>query len=100
MKFEITDRLREHMHKTGKNIIIVEVASSDSSDFEVSELHIHFTSEKQAKLFEQQKNFHPYPQEWGTLLLPNYLLEYSDVVTFDVKKVLFFHVLTQTGIRL
>lgn len=100
MELRCTDRLKEYMEKTGKSIIIVEVATSDGSDFEVAELHIHFTSEKQAELFQQRKHYHRYETDWGVVLLPNYRMEYQPVVTFDLKKVLFFHVVTQTGIKL
>lgn len=100
MTLTCTDALKDYMNKTGKKIIVVEVATSDSSDFEVSELYLHFTDEKQALLFEKRKNFHRFTLDWGTVLLPNYRLEYESVVTFDIKKVLFLHLLKQTGISL
>lgn len=100
MEMRCTDQLKEYMNATGKKIIIVEVAKSDGSDFEVAELHIHFTSESQAKLFEQKQHYHRRELDWGTVLLPNYRLEYADIVTFDIKKVLFLHLIKQTGIKL
>ena len=99
MKFEYTEELRRYMREKHKRIIVVEVVQSDG-DFEITELHLHFTDEKQAALFQKRKNFHRVPTEMGEVLLPNYRLEYADTVTFGLKKVLFWHLLTQTGIKL
>lgn len=87
------------MQEKGKRIIVVEVAQADG-DFEVTELHVHFTDEKQAELFKKRKNFHAFPTELGEVLLPNYRLEYEDTVTFGLKKVLLWNTVTQTGIKL
>lgn len=100
MELTCTTQLKDYMDRTGKKIIVVEVVVSDSSDFEVSELYIHFTDEKQAAFYEKKKNYHRFTTDWGTVLLPNYRLEYEPVVTFDIRKVLFFHLLRQTGITL
>lgn len=99
MKFAYTDELRRYMEEKKKQIIVVEVAQSDG-DFEVTELHVHFTDEKQAELFKKRKGFHAFPTELGEVLLPNYRLVYADTITFGLKKVLLWHVVTQKGISL
>ena len=100
MQIEYTPELEAYMKDSGKRNIIVEVASSDSSDIEYSELHIHFVSDKQAELFVRRKGFHRYETNLGTVLLPNYRLEIAPVVTFKLKKVLFIKMVTCDGIKL
>lgn len=99
MIFLYSDELLAHMQKKNKRNIIVEVAKSDSSDFEITELHTHFVSDKQAELFVSRQGFHPYETEHGKILLPNYRLSYDPVVSFDIKKVLFFNILKADGIH-
>lgn len=99
MQFAYTDELRRYMEETGKRIIVVEVAQSDG-DFEVTELHVHFTDERQAELFQSRKKFRRLETELGAVLLPNYRLQYQDTVTFGLKKVLFWKTVSQTGISL
>lgn len=98
MKFVYTDKLKEYMNKKDYHNIIVEVANSDSSDFQVSELHVHFVSDKQANLFIKRQGFHPYETDIGLVLLPNYRLEYEDTVVFDLRKVLFINLIKTSGI--
>jgi len=98
MKFIYTEELKEYMKLKSHRNIIVEVASSDSSDFQVSEFHIHFVSDKQANLFVKRQGFHTYETEIGLILLPNYRLEYKEEIIFGIKKVLFFHKITVDGI--
>lgn len=100
MNFAYTPELRQYMREKNKRIIIVEVAKSDGSDFEVAELHVHFTSKKQAELFQKRQKFRSITTELGEVLLPNYRLEYEETVTFGLKKILFWNVVTQEGIRL
>lgn len=97
MQFAYTEELRRYMEETGKRSIVVEVVQSDG-DFEVTELHIHFTSEKQAELFQKRQGFHRFETELGEVLLPNYRLQYAETITFGLKKRLFWKTLTQTGI--
>lgn len=97
MRFAYTEELCRYMEETGKRSIVVEVAQSDG-DFEVTELYIHFTSEKQSELFQKRQGFHRFETELGEVLLPNYRLQYAEVVTFGLKKALFWRALTQTGI--
>ena len=98
MEFVYSEELIDYMTKKGKKNIIVEIAKSDSSDFNVEEFHIHLVSDKQADLFIKRQGFHPYETPVGRILLPNYKLEYSDTVSFGVKKILLWQIVTATGI--
>lgn len=99
MKIVYEPKLEAYMKKTGKRNIVVEVASSDSSDFSVEEFYVHFADEKLAESFVKRKHFRVVETELGKVLLPNYRLEYDEVVTFYLKKFLFFPVVKQRGIR-
>ena len=100
MTFEFTPRLRQHIIAAGRHGIIVEIAQSDSSDFEVTELHIHFVTEKQAAGFVQRRGFHPVRTDCCTVYLPNYRLTYADSVTFDLRSIGPFHTVRCEGISL
>lgn len=99
MRFNYTDELIEYMNKKGKRNIIIEVATADG-DFEVTELHTHFIEDKQVEAFIKRQGFHPYDTDMGKVLLPNYRLTYSEEVTFGIKKVLFFNIVTVEGVKL
>lgn len=99
MQIIYTDKLSNYMREKAKENIIVEIAKSDSSDFEVTEFHTHFISDKQADLFISRQGFHKFEAPVGNLLLPNYRLVYEPTVTFDLKKVLFFNIIKITGIN-
>lgn len=100
MEFVYTPELKAYMKEKNKKHIIVEVDSSDSSDFEVTELHVHFVSERQAELFKKRKKFQGISTEMGEVLLPPYHLEYEQTVKFFLKKVLFLKMVGYEGIRL
>ena len=100
MQIVITPELAAHMRQVKKPNIIVEIAQSDKSDFEITELHVHLIREKDARFFIEKKRFHGLPIEGGQLLLPNYRLEYDETLTFGLKKILFFNQVTYQGIRL
>jgi len=87
------------MEKKGMTSIAIEVISSNS-DFEVTELHVYLIKDKQAEYFKQKKNFRGIATEHGEVLLPPYRLEYSDTITFGLKKVWIFHGVKYTGIKL
>ena len=46
MNFIYEPALLEYMQKKGKNTIVVEEITSNNSDFEVTELHVHLIDEK------------------------------------------------------
>jgi hypothetical protein len=100
MEFIYDAELQTYMREKNKRNIIVEVATSDSSDFEVTELHVHFVNEKQSEFFKNKKHFRSIATELGEVLLPPYRLEYEPVITFHLKKFLFIPYVAQEGISL
>lgn len=100
MKFVYEKPLQIYMKKKGKNIIAVEVVASNHSDFEVTELHVHFVNAKQAEYFEKKKHFKSHATEMGQVLLPPYRMEYNDTVTFGLKSFLGIPYVTHQGIHL
>lgn len=100
MNFIYEEPLLRHMRQKGKTDIIVEVVSSDSSDFEVTELHVYLASRKQAEHFQTKKHFRAVQTEAGSVLLPPYKLEYDDTITFGLKQLLFIKYVSYQGIRL
>lgn len=99
MTFVYEAPLLEYMERKGMSSIAVEVISSNS-DFEVTELHVHLISDKQAEYFKQKKGFRGIATEYGEVLLPSYRLEYSDTITFGLKKFWLFHGVKYSGIKL
>lgn len=100
MDFLYTPKIQTYMRQKNKHNIIIEVISSSSSDFEVTELHVHFISEKQAAFFLESKHFRSMQTKMGLVLLPPYRLEYADTITFDLKSFLGIKYITQEGITL
>lgn len=100
MNIIVTPALREHMQKTGKNVIIVEVAKCDNSDLEVTELHPHLIGKRAADGYIKRQSFRSVPIPEGSVLLPNYRLEYDEKIIFDVKRVLFITMVKCQGIKL
>ena len=100
MQIVLKEKLKSYMLLKNKKDIIVEVITSDSSDFEVTELHTHFVNEKQKEFFKIKKKFYSKETELGELLLPPYKLEFDNVITFDLKTFLFIKYIKQEGIKL
>ncbi len=97
---EYDEALREYMAKKGTSTIAVEVVSAQHSDIEVTELYVHLISDKQAAYFKEKKRFRPVAGELGEVLLPPYMLEYDETLSFSLKKFWIFHSIKYTGIRL
>ncbi len=100
MEFTYTPRLLEYMKEKGKKHISVEVATSDHSDFEVTELYYRFVKEDYAIYLRDKKRYVMKETDVGYIMLPPYRLHYEEFITFDLKKFLIFHSITQTGITL
>ena len=99
-KIEYDEALRDYMAQKGMTTIAVEVASSQHSDIEVTELYVHLISDKQAAYFKEKKRFRSIRGELGEVLLPPYHLEYDETVSFGLKKTWIFHSIQFSGIRL
>ena len=99
MEFVYTPELVEYLRAKSKRFIVVEVVSSDHSDFEVTELYPHIVSEKKAAEF-LKKRFVAKPAPVGEVLLPPYRLHYADTVTFSLRSFLGVKSLRQEGIEL
>ncbi|MDO4299611.1 MAG: hypothetical protein Q4C59_14240 [Lachnospiraceae bacterium] len=100
MKFVYEEALQKYMLQKKKSIIAVEVITSDHSDFEVTELHVHLVNSKRADFFKTKKHFRSYATEVGEVFLPPYRLEYDETIIFGLKSFLWFKYVTQQGIRL
>ena len=57
MNFNYEPALENYMRQKGKHNIVVEIVSSDSSDFQVTELHVHFVDEKLTDFLTHKKSF-------------------------------------------
>ena len=99
MKFSYTPDLLEYMHRKGKRHISVEVATADHSDFDVAELYYRIIDDRTVE-FLKKKRYRAVETEHGLVMLPPYHLEYDEIVTFRLRKVLLFHTVTTDGIRL
>ena len=99
MEFVYDDALREYMKAKGKRHIVVEVVSSDHSDFEITELYPHIVSEKKAAEFKR-KRFVVRETDMGEVLLPPYRLHYADTIRFSLRSFLGIKSVRQEGIEL
>lgn len=100
MNFVIEDNLKEHMERTGKKHIVVELVTADTSDIEISELHVYLTDDKQAKLLKEKKRYRGKATDMGEILLPAFPLQYDENIRFWLKKVLCFKMVGYEGIRI
>ncbi len=99
MNFVYEPALQEYMIKKGKSTIVVEEITSNNSDFEITELHVHLIDEKKAEHFKKQKRYYSVKTKMGAVLLPPYKLKYDDTVTFGLKSFLGIKYVSYTGIR-
>ncbi len=101
MTVTLTPALQAYLKDKKKPVISVEVATSDRSDFDVTELFIRLVSEDFADYLIRKKNCRAVKSEDGhTVLLPNYRLEYETNVVFDIRKLWIFSKIVYTGIKL
>ena len=100
MVFTRTPELEEYMNKKKKTHIVLDVATSDHSDFDVSELFVRLADEKHAAYLVEKKKFKEREADGFRVLLPNYLLEYGDTIAFSFRRVLFMRFLHVEGAHL
>ncbi len=100
MEFIYEQALREYMQKQGKKVMVVEVVTSDYSDFEISELHVHLVDDKRASYFKIKKNYRSKKTDEGEVLLPPFRLTYDEKIIFGLKSFWFLKYVTYQGIRI
>ena len=117
--FYCTKELFTYMKEKGRRVLSVEVASSDHSDFEVTELFLRLVKDEFAEYLKAKKRYRAKPlyllpdgspgptgpapdpaDPVGQVLLPPYRLEIDEEVVFDRKRVWLFSKLVMDGIRL
>lgn len=100
MNFIIEDTLKEHMQRTGKSHIVVEMVTAETSDIEISELHVHLIDDRQAVFFKEKKRYRSFPVEDGEVLLPKFPLQCEEEVRFWLKTFWCFKSVGYSGIRI
>ena len=100
MEISYAPELLSYMKKRGKRNISVEVASSDHSDFEVTELYLRLVTDDFADYLMQKKRYKGVRTDQGLVLFPPYRLFTDGKIRFFLKKVWIFHSIRQEGIRL
>ena len=100
MNFVIDEALKEHMKHVGKLNIVVELVTAETSDIEISELHVYLADDKQAKLLKEKKRYRGKETEIGEVLLPAFPLQCEETVRFRLKKFLCFKMVGYEGIKI
>lgn len=101
MEIIYDNTLTDYMRKRGKTHILVDIAASNTSDFDVTELYLRFISSSHAQnLLASNKGYRSYPAPVGEMIFPAYHMHIDDEVRVTLKTFLFFHWLKYTGLRL
>lgn len=100
MNFIIDDALKTHMKHTGKNNIIVEMVTAETSDIEISELHVYMANDKQAAFFKEKKRYRGHAIEGGEVLLPHFPLQCEENVRFWLKTFWIFKTVGYEGLKI
>ena len=100
MEFRFSEDLKAHMIKKRKLFFVIDVATANCSDIEVSEIFFRLADASHADYLVKKKRFRPVPCGEFTVLLPAFRLEYAPVVTLDLRRVWLFQKLSAEGIRL
>jgi hypothetical protein len=100
MNFIIDDALKEHMQKSGKTNIVVELVTAETSDIEISELHVHLVNDRQAAFFKEKKRYRAYEVDGVQVLLPRFPLECQEDIRFWLKSFLCFKTVGYEGMKI
>jgi len=99
MTFHYEPELLAFMEEKGLDTLCVEVVTANA-DIDCTELYVHLVKPGRAEEFQKRKKYRPVQTEHGTVLLPPYILEYDEDVTFGLKKTWIFRSVCFEGIRL
>ena len=97
---EYDEALRAYMKKKGRTTIVVEVVSSQSSDFDFTELRVHLIPDSHVSHYKERLQYRAVRGELGEVLLPPYKLEYDETLSFSLGSFWVFHWVKYTGVRL
>ena len=101
MNFVYDEALKEHMQRVGKRNVVVEMVTAETSDIEITELHVYLADDKRlAFLKEKMKRYRSYETEMGEVLFPAFPLQCKDEIHFWLKKFLCFKSVGYDGIKL
>ena len=96
-----SDELIEYMKQRGRECILVDIASSNTSDLDVTEMYLRFISDKHAdRLLNMNKGYRAEPAPVGRLIFPPYHMHIAETVRVHLKSFLFIKWLKQEGLKL
>ena len=99
MEVIYSPELLTYMDARRKHNISIEVAASNTSDIEVTELFLRLVNDDFAAYLEK-KNYRSIRTEVGLVLLPPYRLHVDPVIRLNCRKRWLFHSLSVEGVRL
>ena len=100
MNVTYSQELIEYMQKKQKTNIMVEIVSSNTSDFDVTEICLRFIPDKFADRLIEKDRYRAVEAPVGRLIMPPYKLTIAENVHFYLKTVLFIRMIKQNGIKL
>ena len=98
MNFTYTPELLEYMKKKNNTTILVELVELNNTDLEIMELTVRLADARTRDIFINKKQYRVIETEVGEVLLPVFPLDYSDTVSFGLKKFLCFKHISCQGI--
>ncbi|MBE6995393.1 MAG: hypothetical protein E7429_01470 [Ruminococcaceae bacterium] len=98
MTFTYTPELLAYMKQKNCSTILVELIELNNTDLEIMELSVRLADERTRARFVNQKQYRVVPTDAGEVLLPKFPLDYSDTISFGLRKILFFRQITCKGI--
>ena len=105
MTITVTPKLKEYLDGKKKKNIVVEVATTDTSDFDVSEIFIRLCDHKHRDYLIEKQGYIEKPvenierDEFSVLFKP-YKMAISPEIVFDLKEIWMFKKIVFSGIEL
>lgn len=105
MRITISEELKRHLEHKNKKNIVVEVATTDHSDFDVTEIFIRTCDFTHREYLRDKKGYKEYPIEnvsgnGMAVLIKPYKLEIEPEVRFDLRRRWIFNTIVYEGIKL